>query len=279
MSANMSLVLFTSFAQAAVGMVLLLCLLPQGAPAGKNTGNIITERLQSRGGFALAVALVLFGLGVLFSMLHLSDPLISFYSITNLGTSWLSREILFVGLFGFSTLFFFFVRNPAVNALAAVAGLGLIFVMSRVYSSPPVLFWSSNLTFWIFLSTGVLLGAATLILVAAMRNSGQSAPSQRLASGLLPVILVVAAGSRLIFGLMQLLHGIGAPVRFDLMFTNLAGILLALVLLVLFIQKGSRMQAGGIGFAVLAFAVAALLWVAEVAGRIMFYEALSSFTM
>ena len=282
MGANTSLVLFTSFAQAAVGMVLLFFLLPAAPPApAANDGNsVFAERLRSRGGVALAAALVIFGLGVLFSMLHLSDPLISFYSITNLGTSWLSREILFVGLFGFSTLLFFFVRSTMVNLLAAAAGIGLLVVMSRVYTSPPVPFWSTDCTFWIFLSTGIMLGAATLLLVAAVRNNGQGAVTRSLAAGPLPIVLAAAAGARLIFGLLQLYNGIGSPVRLDLALANLTGIVLALVVLFLAVQRGWRAtEKDGARFIVPVASATALLWVAELAGRVMFYEALSPFTL
>lgn len=282
MGANTSLVLFTSFAQAAVGMVLLFCLLPRGAaaPADGNGDNTIAGLLRSRGGVALAAALVIFGFGVLCSMLHLSDPLISFYSITNLGTSWLSREILFVGLFGFSTLLFFFVRNAMVNLLAAAAGVGLVAVMSRVYTSPPVPFWSTDFTFWVFLSTGVMLGAATLLLIAAVRNNGQGAATRNIASGPLPIALAAAAGARLIFGLLQLYNGIGSPVRLDLALANLTGIVLALVVLFLAVQRGCRAtEKDGARFIVPVASATALLWVAELAGRVMFYEALSPFTL
>lgn len=277
MGSNMSLVLFTCLAQAAVGMVILFGLLPgevEAAP-GAAGGSAVVERLKARGGAALASALVLFGLGIIFSLLHLSDPRISFYSISNLGTSWLSREILAAGIFGGLVLLFFFVRKPFLNVAAALAGIALIYVISRVYSSTPVPFWSTAMTFWVFLSSGVMLGAGTLFLVAAFCGGGRSATMRSLSGGWLPLVLVAAAGGRLIFGVMQLINGIDAPVRFELAIINLVGISLALVFLFLAVRK----QDEKMPFTALALAVAVLLWVAEVAGRIMFYEALTSFTM
>lgn len=280
MGDNMSLVLFTTFAQAAVGMVVFLCLLPKAAPTPPAVqGNIIKARLNLHGGVALAVALALLGLGVLFSLLHLSDPLISFYSIVNIGSSWLSREILFVGLFGLSALALFFARSSALNLLAGIFGIGLVFVMSRVYMAPPVEFWSTTLTFWVFMSTTFLLGTATLLLVGSILGCKQRGAMERIATGWLPFAVVIAAVIRIIFGIMQILHGVMDMERLDLVFINLACILMAVLLMFVAVQQSYRSGEECSGFAAPAAGAAILCWVGEIAGRIMFYDSLTSFTM
>lgn len=79
-----SLVIFTLFGQAAAGVLT--------PPFFSRTAD--TSRAKAW------VACILLGVGASASLEHLSDPTVSFYMITNVGTSWLSREILFVGLFG-----------------------------------------------------------------------------------------------------------------------------------------------------------------------------------
>lgn len=274
---NLSLVLFTALAQAAVGMVLLFLFLPVRATNTIASDNIICDRLSRPGGFALAVALVLFGLGVLFSFLHLSDPLISFYSITNLKTSWLSREILFVGLFGLSTLVFFFIRNRALNVLAALFGLGLIYVMSRVYINAPALFWNSYLTLAVFLSSTLLLGSATLLATGALRMRDKTMVDRR--AFWLPLVVVIAAGLRLVTGLLQLVNGFEAPVRIDLFLVHLIGVSLGLVAMFIALQKDCGIGRSGSAYAGMVLVAAIIFWAAEICGRVMFYDAFESLAM
>lgn len=79
-----SLVIFTLLGQAAAGMLIL---------------SFFSRTADTSRAKAWA-ACILLGVGALASLEHLSDPTVSFYTITNVETSWLSREILFVGLFG-----------------------------------------------------------------------------------------------------------------------------------------------------------------------------------
>lgn len=276
--ANLSLVLFTSLAQAAVGMILLFIFLPVQVKDDFVRDNVICDRLFQPGGFAIAAALGLFGLGVLFSFLHLSDPFISFYSITNIGSSWLSREILFVGLFGISTLVFFFVRNRAVNVLAALFGLGLLYVMSRVYINPPVLFWSSYLTLAVFVSSALLLGSATLLLVGVWRGT-QDQRIAALCTNWLPLVVVLAAGLRLVAGVLQLINGFDAPIRLNLLLAHIIGISLGLLVLFMAMQKRNGGGLYSPAYAGLVLLAVILFWVAEICGRIMFYEAFEGFSM
>ena len=117
MEGSSSLVIFTLLGQASAGMLLLLPLFVDAE----------SDRARCAGWVALAMLCV----GALASLGHLSDPWVSFYTITNPGTSWLSREIWFVGLFGAATLAWLLTRRVWVRWLAALLGLGLVYVMSR----------------------------------------------------------------------------------------------------------------------------------------------------
>lgn len=265
---NISLVFFTSLAQASVGMVLFIALLPSGAELSAAKSGPQGGPLRAPHGFALAVALVLFALGVLFSLLHLSDPLIAFYSITNVGTSWLSREILFMGLFGVSALALFFVGSRALGLVAGLFGLGLVYVMSRVYMGTAVEFWSDGSTLWTFLSTSLLLGSATLLSVRALRGGP---------AGILPLAIVAAAGLRLVFSLLQLLNGFEAAVGLNLLYMHIGGTALALVALFAAVQYGRAGEGAG-RFVPCVLLSTALFWAAELCARIMFYQSTGSFT-
>ena len=72
-----SLVIFTILGQASAGMLMLL------SPFANRTADDSRTKAW--------VACILLGAGALASLGHLSDPAVSFYTITNVGTSWLSR--------------------------------------------------------------------------------------------------------------------------------------------------------------------------------------------
>ena len=125
-----SLVIFTLLGQAAAGMLIL---------------SFFSRTADTSRAKAWA-ACILLGVGALASLEHLSDPTVSFYTITNVGTSWLSREILFVGLFGAGLLLWLITLNAWARRLAAILGLAFVYVMSRVYTIPTVPFWNSLFT-------------------------------------------------------------------------------------------------------------------------------------
>ena len=111
-----SLVIYTLLGQAAAGMLIL---------------SFFSRTADTSRAKAWA-ACILLGVGALASLEHLSDPTVSFYTITNVGTSWLSREILFVGLFGAGLLLWLITLNAWARRLAAILGLAFVYVMSRV---------------------------------------------------------------------------------------------------------------------------------------------------
>jgi anaerobic dimethyl sulfoxide reductase subunit C (anchor subunit) len=114
--------------------------------------------------------------GMLASFLHLGTPRNAWRALANLRTSWLSREILFAGLFaGLSGLFSamqWFGWGPALlrsglALLAALCGLGLVYCMARVYMLRSVLAWQTWLTASSFFATTFLLGGLALAAIYA----------------------------------------------------------------------------------------------------------------
>lgn len=92
----------------------------------------------TRFGF-LAVGPVM-ALALIFSLFHLGSPALAFCAISNLGSSWLSREILFAVLFlvlwfaTYSTLR----KGKTVNFLGwmtALAGFVTVYSMAGIYAA------------------------------------------------------------------------------------------------------------------------------------------------
>lgn len=166
-----SLVIFTLLGQAAAGMLIL---------------SFFSRTADTSRAKAWA-ACILLGVGALASLEHLSDPTVSFYTITNVGTSWLSREILFVGLFGAGLLLWLITLNAWARRLAAILGLAFVYVMSRVYTIPTVPFWNSLFTYWLFLATSLLLGSSLLLFMDALATRKDPEKKAALLLGWYPV--------------------------------------------------------------------------------------------
>ncbi len=83
---HMSLTLFSICLQAAVGIMVF-------AAIGKllNKDAIFKNAMMAAAGLGI--------IGMLASLLHLGRPLVAFMAIYQVGSSWLSREILFTALF------------------------------------------------------------------------------------------------------------------------------------------------------------------------------------
>lgn len=166
-TSDVSLIIFTLLAQMSVGAFLLL-----GAVhffAARQAGVEEADKMSDRALLPIGVVLVA---GFLASLLHLGDPFNAPRAISNLGTSWLSREILFgvlfaVAGFAFAILQWRKILTPTVrNIIAVVAGLlglGLVYTMSMVYFSlPSVPGWNTLATPLWFFATTFLLGALSI---------------------------------------------------------------------------------------------------------------------
>ena len=125
-------------------------------------------RTDERAGLLLVPVLTVTAIGV--ALLHLRRPHQMLRAITNLRSSWLSREILLVCLFFFLGLW---ALTPAGAVsrdwLLPVCGLLLIGGMARVYMLRTVPVWNRAKTPLTFLVTGLLLGGLlTLALLATL---------------------------------------------------------------------------------------------------------------
>lgn len=274
-----SLVAFTVLTQAAVGTcAFLLAFEWRAARAG--AGASVEAAALPILSFALVAAL----LGLAASFLHLGKPRNAIRALGNLGSSWLSREILLAALFsaGLAAATLFRLRpGPAgfaagfAHGFAAVAGFGLVVTMARAYRLRTVPSWDLRATPVAFFATAVALGALAVAAGLALRGSASTDPARGpiplLATGL--VVLVVALVSGLLW-LRRLAGGGGAEreafARTGRERRGLVATRIALTALAVGAGLVTRIAPDAawpvVSALVLAFA-------AEAAGRVLFYEA------
>lgn len=188
------LVFFTLLSQLSMGillaaMVVLVVMQDQALAAHLPLRNLM-----------LLTALLAMGVALVLSFLHLANPLHSVYALSNMGSSFLSREILMVSVFTFLlALSWGSVRwgippAPAFQMLFPVAllsGLILVWVMARLYMIPTVPSWNHPLTLLQFFNSGLLLGSLTLLLlVLVLQQQGANIPQLQKVGNILFVLAV-----------------------------------------------------------------------------------------
>lgn len=178
---ELPLILFTVLAQMSVGaFVVLGCvqLFARIRHDARAADHITTPAV-----YAIGPVLVF---GLVASMAHLGNPFNALNTFRHLGSSWLSREIVF-GI-GFAGLGFLFAAlqwfrwgsrtlRQVLAVATAVVGIGLVYVMSMVYASlETVPVWNSWTTLAQFYLTTFLLGClavgAAFLTVAMWRARG-----------------------------------------------------------------------------------------------------------
>ena len=132
--------------------------------------------------FTLAIVVLITALAAFASFFHLHHPLRARYALSNLRTSWLSREILFELSFGaFVALeaWLAYVRPASRGTLwpvivaAGLAGALFIVSMARLYMLPALPAWSGAYTPLSFLLTTLVLGAVgTEVIVREFAGPG-----------------------------------------------------------------------------------------------------------
>jgi len=173
-----SLVFFTVTAQAAVGIVLIYWLFGFTAAA--------RERADSYSGLGTPVYLiswVLTAIATVASLTHLGWPLSAYRAFGHLSSSWLSREVLLVTLFGIAGLAAWWrSRTAAVPSWAVgvlgVLGLAETFASGMIYSLPSVPADANWFPVAFFIATALLTGATGLLLLGQVTKAGQALASE-----------------------------------------------------------------------------------------------------
>lgn len=126
-------------------------------------------------GMWLAGALIATGMAV--SLFHLGHPLRAYRAAANLKRSWLSREVVFTGLFLVVWLISLLFDNAALRWSAIVVGLLSVWSMANIYTATGIKGWCVPNTHVSFFGTVVILGstgAAFLTLNAGLTGRGMT---------------------------------------------------------------------------------------------------------
>lgn len=161
-----ALIIFTVVMQMAVGSFIVL----GGVHffATRRNGIEEADKLSDRALLAIGPVVVL---GLVVTFFHLGNPLNAPRAIANVGSSWLSREVLLSVLFCIGGAIFAFLQwrklsTPSVrNAIAiivAAIGIVLVFSMSMVYRLFSVPAWDTLETQVTFFTTTFLLGSLAM---------------------------------------------------------------------------------------------------------------------
>ncbi|WP_419787151.1 dimethyl sulfoxide reductase anchor subunit family protein [Pseudodesulfovibrio sp.] len=149
-SIELPLVLFTVFSQAAIGLTLMR------AVRTAANGDVADARPEWR------MIAGLMAVGLLGSLFHLGHPLHAPNAINHLATAWLSREVLFAGLFMALVVVAALAAFGGRSALAwigSLLGFGVLVSAGMTYAPPALPALNNALPFTFFLTSAVLLGA------------------------------------------------------------------------------------------------------------------------
>ncbi len=180
-----ALPVYTILIQMATGALLALWLLR--AVSAARLGLVGMNRIVLRPLTAIWLTILA---GLVGSHLHLSRPFVSFLAMANLGSSWLSREVLF------TTLFFLLVAaltvlewltprhfrlKTALGWFGAASGAASIFCMGAIYLLPVQPAWNTPITLLSFYATALLLGIleVAVLLVFDLKFSEMREPGDR----------------------------------------------------------------------------------------------------
>jgi anaerobic dimethyl sulfoxide reductase subunit C (anchor subunit) len=279
-----SLVAFTLLSQMAVGAFWTLGALRIWAErrAGLAAADALTDPASLMIGPVMVLAL-------LASFFHLGKPTNAWRAFANLRSSWLSREILFATLFTGASALWAALRWIEIGAIetrnviawiAALLGLALMFSMANAYEIRTIPAWNTVNTPIAFSITALLLGGLWVGVMLTV-NSNASPELLQVAVKWMAWQAVMLCGLELAFvplWIAQLASGPEAAISAVAKITRehnfifrlrLALAVLGIVFANLALSPWWQWTSARIGI-ILAFGV---VLIAEVLGRILFYEA------
>ncbi len=292
-----ALIIFTIFAQMSVGAFLVLGLVHFFA--ARKAGPEEAARLSDRALLAIGPVLIL---GMLASLFHLGNPLNAYQAVTNLGTSWLSREILTGVLFAVLGGLFAIMQwrklgsdalRNVIAWIATLVGLLLIYSMSQVYllpTQPAWNAWATPISFFVttFLLGSLAMGAAFVANIAYLKkkeDANLDTQMELLRSSLhwISLASILLLGVELIvmpLYIANLAIGGGSALESVRLMISDMGLMLAVRLILVFIGAGifglflyqANPSANKTRYIyVYAFGAFALVLISEILGRYMFY--------
>jgi anaerobic dimethyl sulfoxide reductase subunit C len=286
-----ALLIFTILGQTAAGSLLVLMIVRTyiKSKAGVEQADQLTN-----GPLYIIVPIML--LALLSSLFHLGSPLNIVKAVPNLGSSWLSREVVIAVLFvivaglyailqwrkaGSETL------RTVIGWLAAVIGMFQVYGMARVYMIRTQPAWNTLATPVSFFATALLLGVAvmaTAIVINYNRNLKGSNPEmlRKVLQGLALASIILLGVEFLVLPLyMAYLSALGsaAAKSLSMMLTSYGGTL-ALRLILVFVGAGilavllyrnASIPGKENTLSMLVYSALILVLASEVMGRYIFY--------
>lgn len=262
-----SLIGFTLLAQLAAGAFFL-----ESFYKVINPDSFYREKVISLKPVLVAVSLA----ALIISFLHLGNPANAANALNNIGSSWLSREILFVSLFtsglGIAMVVDFSAKknsglNKAISILTSLAGLAAVFSMAKVYMLPTVPVWNSLFTMLQFYLSTFLLGSAMILFWSTKETR------HRIYKFLLILVtlsIITWISSTLLLDQSNLAAAKSLQVIISensfLYYGRIVLLALSVLLVLLSLQKDTRLTANGYSLNIFL-----LLFLAEIAGRYLFY--------
>lgn len=204
------LVVFTVLAQTAVGAFLIMSLANLVVDSRVGVKDKVTRNMF--------FVWVLMGLGFMASSAHLGSPMRAMNALNQVGSSWLSNEILTGSLFfafgGFYWLLDVLKKGPeglrkVLMVLGMIAGVAFMYSMVNVYLINTVPTWDTPYTWWSFLLTVLVSGSlfALILMHSAQFDSVKY-------SRTIQVVVVVGVIAMIVMtlGQMTALAGINSSV-------------------------------------------------------------------
>jgi anaerobic dimethyl sulfoxide reductase subunit C (anchor subunit) len=230
------------------------------------------------------LALVLIGIATFISFLHLGSPSNAPNSLNNLSGSWLSREILAIGVYSLSLLLVllpgwhsgYFDQLKPLLILSSACGLILLWMMTRIYVQPTIPPWNSWFTPLSFISTALCLGLLTFLVFRFTGSVDFSQKTLQAFAFAIAIVLLIEIISSFFMqsrlakmdtGIDKLVFDQGAFYR---IYRVRMGILVVAFLANIFIFSRADLVAGNMGFFWLSL-LSILIIGQELAGRLLFY--------
>ena len=287
-----ALLIFTILGQLATGALVVLMVVR--AFAARKAGADQVNRLTD---VPLYFVVPIMLLALVASLFHLGSPLNIVRAVPNIGSSWLSREVVIAVVFVIVAALYTVMQwrrigsesvRTVVGWIAALLGLFQTYAMSQVYMIRTQPSWNSFATPVTFMTTSLILG---LLLVAAVlvatRAAGNAEQADLLRSTLRGISLsaIVLVGVEFVvlpvYAVYLSTQGTAALESLSVMIGPFGGILVLRLILVF-------LGAGVLGFymyetasaagkektlATIAYAAFVLVLIGETMGRYIFYAA------
>lgn len=285
-----ALLAFTILGQTAAGLMIILMLI-RGYITGK-AGAQLAEQLTDR---PLYVVVPVMAVAFLASLFHLGSPLNILRALPNLGSSWLSREVVLAVVFVVFAAIFTYMKwrkagsegtRTIIGWIAAVFALAYIYAMGMVYMLPTQPAWNTLATPLMFFAGSLLLGALAMAITLVTVQAGTSQETTDLIHSTLQGLSVTAI---LLMGIQFLVlpiymaflstQGAAGLQSLNMMIDSYGGVLFFRLLLIFagagvlasYLYRNASLVGKENTLATLAYSAFVLAFVGEVLGRFIFY--------